>query len=89
MKPIYAGQRYTAKNRRSGTVTSVYEAAAAGMDAGDDVNDAGNLKPLRWVTVCEDHSTICGHRTLKLALYHVSVPDWCEDCSAIMDEKGA
>ena len=39
-----------------------------------------------WYTVCDTHSSLVGHETRKLAEYHAVVPEWCEDCSAIMHE---
>ncbi|MGF6996684.1 hypothetical protein [Paraburkholderia sp. GAS32] len=36
-----------------------------------------------WATVCEKHSTICNHSTLKLARDHLGDPTmWCEECQA-------
>ena len=66
-----AGQRQTARNKQTGTMTSVYDGEAAGMDT-----DGG-----RWQTVCEDHGTICSHETLRTATMFVSIPlEWCEEC---------
>lgn len=37
-----------------------------------------------WYTVCDTHSSLIGHETRKLAEYHAVVPEWCEECAAIM-----
>lgn len=45
----------------------------------------------RWVTVCEDHHTLCNHATLAQARGHATVVDWCEPCmydQAVWGEDG-
>lgn len=38
----------------------------------------------RWTTICDTHSTCCGHETRKLATYFLSAPwEWCEECREI------
>lgn len=92
MKPIYAGQRYTAKNRRSGTVISVYDAFEQGIDAAGEwvvtgVTPVEVWKPWRWATVCEEHGAVIGHKTLWLAREWMACPDWCDECQEIMRER--
>jgi hypothetical protein len=58
------------KSRETGVVVGIYRADQAGFD------DEGGP----WVTVCEQHSTICNHDTFKLATYHAPMVDWCEEC---------
>lgn len=66
-----ARQILTRKNRRTGTMVSLYDGEKAFMD----VNGG------RWQTVCEDHGAICSHDTRKLAETFLSVPDeWREEC---------
>jgi hypothetical protein len=73
-----AGLRQVRRSRQTGTLISVYDGEAALMDT-----DGG-----RWQTVCEDHSMICSHPTLALALDHAGYPQgWCEDCEAAMSAK--
>lgn len=45
--------------------------------AGDQGLDTSNGK---WATVCEKHSTICIHRTYRLADSHLSGGEYCEEC---------
>lgn len=58
------------KSRKLGVWVSVYEAEKGGFDP-----DGGP-----YVTICEAHSTICNHNTLKLALAHAPHVEWCEEC---------
>lgn len=59
------------RSRKTGTLVGIYRASEAGLD------DEGGA----WVTVCEDHGTLCNHETRKLAEWHAPSVDWCEDCS--------
>jgi len=62
------------KSRKTGTLVGVYNSGQAGME--DDPSCA-------WMTVCEVHSTLVGHSSLKLALGHSGDPEiWCEFCRA-------
>src|SRR5581483_3962822 len=71
------GLREQRPNRQTGTLVSVYDGEAAGMDT-----DAG-----RWQTVCEEHGAICSHSTLALARYFLAAPaEWCEECSYIAEQ---
>ena len=64
--------------RATGSRVSVYETEAAGLDP-----DAGP-----YVTVCEDHGTILGHRNLTVARHHAVRPDgWCDQCGGIREEN--
>jgi hypothetical protein len=59
------------KARTTGTSVSIYNNEQAMLDA-----DGG-----AWSTVCEDHSWIVAHRSLKIAHRWLSHPeDWCEEC---------
>ena len=58
------------KRRATGTVVSIYRAEEAGFDP-----EGGP-----YVTVCEDHGTICNHSTLALARFHAPRAEWCEEC---------
>ena len=36
---------------------------------------------LLWFTVCETHSTVCGHETRRDATENASQPqNWCDEC---------
>jgi len=59
------------KSRRTGRLVGLYHADQAGMD----------LESGAWSTVCEEHSTICNHKTLAHARAHLGDPTmWCELC---------
>ena len=59
------------RRRRTGRVVSIYRAEEEGLDP------AGGP----YATVCEDHGTICNHRTLAAARAHAPHADWCEPCA--------
>lgn len=66
-----SGLRKASVCRQTGRVVSVYDGELAGMDT------IGG----RWQTVCEDHSIVIAHETLKLAIWHSADPlGWCEVC---------
>lgn len=66
------------KSQRTGHLVGLYNAEQAGMDP-----DSGP-----WATVCEKHSIICNHSTLKLARDHLGDPTmWCEECQDEDREK--
>lgn len=50
--PDYAGLRYYAKARTTGTHVGIYDGEEAGMDT-----DGG-----RWQTVCEEHGSVISPR---------------------------
>ena len=58
------------RSRVSGDIVGLYHAEQAGLDATDGP----------WATVCEKHGTVCNHRTMRLALSHLSNVGWCEAC---------
>lgn len=77
-KPDYAGLRYYAKARTTGTHVGVYDGEEAGMDT-----DGG-----RWQTVCEEHGSVISHDTLELARQHAPQPEeWCEVCNGCRPEE--
>jgi hypothetical protein len=56
----------------SGTLISVFNNDQA------ELTDEDPEYP--WVTVCEDHGSLCVHPTLALAKSHAAWPEWCEEC---------
>jgi len=69
----YAGLVERRRNRRTGTLVGLYHAHQAGIDADPETP---------WSTVCEDHSSMIGHRTLALARSGMVAPDdWCAACA--------
>jgi len=73
-----AGAVECRRNRMSGTIITLYDGIAAGIESDPE---------LRWCTVCEDHSTLTCHSSLSLARRHMAVPEWCEECQAIMESR--
>lgn len=61
------------RSRQHGVMVLVAEAEKAGFCA-----DGG-----AYVTLCEEHSTICNHETLRDALDWAPTCEWCEDCLAV------
>lgn len=60
------------KSQVTKTLVGVYHAEQAGLD-----NDPDCV----WYSVCEDHGTLVGHRSLRLAKDHAVDPTmWCEEC---------
>ena len=67
------------RSRITGTLSGVYHGVQSGMENDPDIP---------WQTVCEDHSTLVGHSTLKLAMDHAADPSgWCEDCREALKQK--
>jgi len=86
-----AGLVETRKNRITGTMISVYHNEQAGMDCCCSFVGTTKHDPefhSEFSTLCEDHSQIVAHRTLTLARRHAAMPEWCEACQKIMEEKG-
>lgn len=72
MSGTYAGEVERRRNRQSGTTVVLLD-----RDNGGDWVDADE----RWVTLCDEHSTTCGHETRLTARYFVATPEeWCEEC---------
>jgi hypothetical protein len=67
--PDYAGLRYWAKCRRTGTQVAIYNGEEAGFDT-----DGG-----KWSMMCETHGCIVAVDTLKTARAEIGYPDdWCD-----------
>jgi hypothetical protein len=67
----------TRRNRETGTEISVWDCRLPGTPL-----DPEDGTP--WLTICEEHSTICTHPTLRLALDHSAQPSgWCQDCYSL------
>ncbi len=66
--------------RSTGTLVIVLDA----LNGGDWLVDPTTAE--RWVTLCDDHATLCTHETRHLAQSHAACPEgWCEDCMDISD----
>lgn len=82
----YNGLAGCVEQRRSRTTRhlyGLYNAEQADIDGGymaahDQFSEQPRKYP--WVTLCEDHGTICGHASLSDARYHLPAGDWCEAC---------
>lgn len=70
-----AGRVTTKKCRATG-----YKVTVARADDLDLCSEGG-----KWVTVCEEHGSICNHDTRKLADEHAAWPAWCEECQPKLD----
>lgn len=69
----WAGFRSARISPQTGTLVVVIDQFAGSVED-DGVED-------RWATICDDHSTVCSHRTRRLAEYHAAAPlGWCESC---------
>lgn len=68
----YEGEVHRARSRKTGTVVVVVDTRAAPW-----LDPEGG----RWVTLCDEHNTVCNHDTRALAMAHAPTVDWCEDCS--------
>lgn len=70
--------RIRRKSRTTGTIVCLWDSHAPGSYLDSDGG--------RWVTTCEDHGTVCNHRTYALAISHLPAVEWCEECHpAIID----
>jgi len=70
----HAGLLAMHRSRTTGTVIGLYRARDARLD-----DDEGRAP---YSTVCQDHGTICCHRTLRAARGHMAYVGWCEACHA-------
>lgn len=77
--PAMQGEVHRAVSRSTGTLVIVLDAQrATWLDP-----DGG-----RWITMCNEHNTLCNHTTRKLAMHHAPVVDWCEECMGRNDTHG-
>jgi hypothetical protein len=65
-----AGLVVRRRSRDTGHLYGIYRADQAGLDTSGGP----------WVTICEDHNTICNHPTLDEARYQAPSGDWCDAC---------
>ena len=70
-----AGCVQITKSRATGLRLGIYHGEQSGLECGDRENP--------WVTVCEEHGTLVGHPTLRLALRTRSGEEFCDDCRAL------
>lgn len=68
----------TLRRTKDGVLVGLYNAREASMDDNDGEDP--------WVTLCEEHGTLCNHRTRRIAEEWLSSPaSWCEECRAEVD----
>lgn len=80
--PANAGLVAHRRARSTGTLVSVYDNAAAGLD------DEGGAMP--YSTVCEAHSGLISHPNKTLALDWMASPEeWCPTCSGEIPDPHA
>lgn len=78
--PDIAGLRRWARARSSGTVVSIFDGEAQGLE----------IEMGRWYTMCEDHSVTCPHDLLRVARSFASAPEeWCQGCASIVLARAA
>lgn len=66
------GKPMASSPKATGALVGVYHGEQSGMEGDPD-------SP--WITVCEEHHNLVGHRSLRLAKSHAVDPTmWCEDC---------
>ena len=70
---------YERKNRISGTMIEIWDNRDNSLTEHDGDEN--------WYTVCGDHGQLVSHLSRKLAEYHATVPEWCEDCQPAVIEK--
>jgi hypothetical protein len=66
------GYRSSRRNPTTGAVYVLYDTLAEPVWL--DPDDG------RWVTMCEQHSTLVYHETKRLAELHLPYGEWCEEC---------
>lgn len=67
------------RSRETGTLVGLYHSLQSGMESDPE---------LPWSTVCEDHSSIVSHPTLRDAKHFLGYPtQWCDDCREKEKEK--
>lgn len=67
--PNYAGLRYYAKARSTGTIVMILNGEEAGLDTSGGP----------WSIMCDTHGAVIAVDTLKMARAHVSEPEfWCD-----------
>lgn len=63
------------KARKTGTLVGVYHGVQSGMECDRETP---------WVTVCEEHGNLVGHRSLRDAMGWAADPEmFCEDCRPV------
>jgi hypothetical protein len=75
----HAGAVECRRNRKTGTIMTLYRADEAGLETDPDTP---------WCTVCQNHNTLICSSSRKLARMAMAWPDWCEECQDIMAAKG-
>lgn len=75
--------RQDSTNRETGTRIVVGDTTAPGSPWKPERDMDGKVVN-RWMTECIDHSMLCSHPTLALALSHAACPSgWCEGCQHV------
>lgn len=75
----WAGFRYARRSPLTGNWLVVCKTSDHAMD-----DENGTAK---WMSICEEHNTICTHQTLALAKDHLQHPEWCDGCQLMMELK--
>jgi len=77
----WAGFVSARRNRRTGTLVVVVD-DRTGTWTSDSLDPVVNAP---WLTICDDHATICCHSSRKLATSHAAFSEgWCEQCMEVV-----
>lgn len=71
---MYAGEVKRSRSRLTGTLVVLFD-----TNKTDEYDSDGG----RWVTICDEHGTVCNHDTRKVAESHMPYVSWCEECGNI------
>lgn len=74
MAERYAGEVKRSRSRITGTTVVLLDTTKGGDWAGDES---------RWITLCDEHNTVCEHPTRAVAESHMPYVDWCEPCGNV------
>jgi hypothetical protein len=62
------------------TISRVTRTLCVVVDNRDETWETGNAD--KWLTICDEHATVCSHSTHRLARDHAADPSqWCEPCA--------
>jgi hypothetical protein len=80
----YGGEVARRRCRMTDTTVVLLDLARPDARWAGDPADGG-----RWLTLCDDHSTICQHESRRTAVAWMAEPSWCGTCAARLDADAA
>lgn len=72
----YLGLVLRRKCRKTGILVGVYHGVQSGIEVDPE---------FPWTTVCEKHFNLVSHSSLANAKASIAHPDWCSNCSRLMN----